>query len=181
MKKLLGKAVVVALAVVVVSGATAAFAAGGFWNGDGYLGGQNPGGQYGYGQQGYAPQGTGGFAPGEPAPGGPGQGRLGQKRGIRVPGTVSSIDGNTIVVDTKKGQVTVTLDGKVRIVEIRTSLEPVGIKQGQRVVLVGRRTQNGPKVLAIIVRAGKSNNQTADEQGGIPIQPDESPDDATGI
>ncbi len=193
MKRFLGKAAVIAIAAIIVGGATVAFAAGGFWNGNGA-----PGGQYGYGQQGFGPQGNGqqgygqqGYEPQGPggfAPGGQGMPGLGQRRGLRVPGTISSISESTVVVDTKKGQVKVTLDGKVRIVEIRTGIEPVGIKEGQHVILMVRPSKDGPKVLAIIVPTVKpdnqtsddSNNQTSNEPAG-PVPPDEPPADAIGL
>lgn len=187
MKKLLGKAVVIALAAVIVGGATVAFAAGGFWNGNGFQGGQNGYGPQGYGQDNF-PQGNGlgngQFAPGEPVPGGQGQGKPGMLRrmpGIKVPGTISSIDDNTVVVDTRKGQIKVVLDGKVRIIEIRTSLEPVGLKEGQKVILDGRMTKDGPKVFAIIVPTGAPVNQNIEEpaDGAAPL--DAAPDGAIGF
>ncbi len=167
MKRFLGKAVVIALAAVIVGGATAAFAASGFWNGN-----SSPGGRYGYVSQ----------KPGVSRTPGSGLRRpgKGRKHFARIAGTVSSINGNTIVVGTKRGQITVTLDGKVRIVEIRTSLEPIGVKVGQHVVLIGRRTKKGPRVHTIVVRAGKPNNKPADEPGGA-TQPNGVLDGAIGL
>lgn len=132
MKRLVSKALVIAIAAVIVAGATAAFAnVGGILNNVKNSGVANSKDRDGAGHPG------------------------------RVRGIVKSVSDNKLVVTTKKGDVTIDIDGKVRIVEVRRTVTPVGVTEGQHVLLIGKKTGDTFKVRAVIIRADRPDGNEA--------------------
>ncbi len=71
----------------------------------------------------------------------------------KVMGTVSTIDGNHLMVKTTDGKtVMVILDAKTRITQGKTKLDPTALKVGSRVVAEG--TENNGMVTATTVQIG---------------------------
>ena len=71
----------------------------------------------------------------------------------KVMGTVSSIDGNNIMVKTADGKTTmVMLDAKTKITQGKTKLQAAGLKVGDRVVAQGPKEKN--MIMATTVKVG---------------------------
>ena len=71
----------------------------------------------------------------------------------KVMGTVSTIDGNKVMVKTTDGKtVTVMLDAKTRITQGKTKVDTTALKVGGRVVAEG--TENKGIVTATVVQVG---------------------------
>jgi hypothetical protein len=83
----------------------------------------------------------------------PGVARAHEGHAHKVMGTVSSVEGNNVMVKTADGKtVMVMLDKKTAITRGKTKLDPAAVKVGDRVVAVGMEEKD--MIMATTVKLG---------------------------